>query len=92
MSQDVVEKLLFALGGSAAGMAATIFALARDGAFVRGQLSEVLRRMDAFQRVAEHVAILDKALLKTGIDVSHAHDKIRKMERSYQNGPADERR
>lgn len=89
LTPQELKEIVIGLGGGAVGMAVTIFTIARDNAFVKGQLSEVLRRMDSFQRVAEHVAILDKAHLKTAMDVAHAHDKIRRLDtKGVPNGSA----
>lgn len=89
MAGSLTVKMVFSLLGAVAGMAGTLFVLARDNAYLKGKIDEVLRRLDLFQKVAEHVAVLDKALFKTGIDITHAHDKIRKLEREGVNGSGE---
>lgn len=81
MNPATLERLLYVLLGFVSGMAGTLFLLARDNSFIKGQLSEVIRRFDAFAKVAEHVAVLDKSMTKLSVDVSHAHEKIRFLQK-----------
>jgi hypothetical protein len=89
MTPELAEKLVFLFGGLIVGLAGAVFAMSKDTAYIRAQLSEVIRVVEAFKRVAEHVAVLDKAHLKTQIDVAHAHDKLRKLEKKKDPPPSN---
>jgi hypothetical protein len=81
MSPELAEKLVLTLGGLVVGLGGAIFVLAKDLSFLKGQLTELIRVVEAFKRVAEHVAILDKSHLKSQIDIAHYFEKLRALER-----------
>jgi BMFP domain-containing protein YqiC len=82
-----LEKAVWALGGGFVSLVVAHFAVGKDVAFVKGQLSAVIQQLDMVRRLKEKLAASDTVLTKARVDLDHAFDKIRDLQRrSEANG------
>lgn len=81
MTHELAQQLVPILFGFVTGMAGTIFLQAKDASYIKGQLGELVKAVEAFRRVAEHVATLDKSHYNVRIDLARVESKVDQIER-----------
>lgn len=55
-------------------------------AFIKGQVTHFVRGVDKVEDLARTLAVLDRAQIKTAMDVDHAFQKIRSLQGDGCNG------
>lgn len=83
---DVWDKLVWAVGGSAASLLGAYWVIARDLAYLKGQLATVLNHLGVVTKLGERVTAQEIHGTKTQADVHHAFEKIRHLERRRTDG------
>lgn len=73
--------LLSAAGGSLVSLGTAYFILAKEIAYIKGQLSHLLKFHERLSKLYERQVNLDRDLSNHKKDIDFAHDKIRSLEK-----------
>lgn len=80
MVKALLSTLSF-LGGSLLSLAISYVVFSRDLAYIKGQLTSLLKVRDILDDTNRSIAILEKGIIKAQSDLNHAHGKIRDLEK-----------
>lgn len=88
------SKLVWALGGALISLTMAYFAFSKDItkelAFIRGQLSALLKHLDRQNVTHDRVVVLDREHVKVRHDLDNAFKAIRELKEGVSNGSAAE--
>lgn len=77
-----LEGVLVAAASSLVSLAVAYVVVAKDLAFIKGQLSQVMLMLKAVDELKAKVVTFDESLRETRKDVSAAHEKIRILQKT----------
>ena len=68
------------LGGSLLSLSTAYVIMAKEIAFIKGQLTYLLKFHEKLSKLYERQVVLDKDMIQIGSDLNHAHAKIRDLQ------------
>ena len=77
----ILLSLISFLGGSLVSLAISYVVFSRDLAYIKGQLTSLLKIGDKLSDTNRSIAVLKEAMVKAQSDLNHAHGKIRDLEK-----------